>query len=49
LGRGGPRDLAAIRDALVRVPELRAALQRADGLEALGDAVARVADGLGEH
>ncbi|MBT7293388.1 MAG: DNA mismatch repair protein MutS [Rhodospirillaceae bacterium] len=49
LGRGGPRDLAAIRDALVRVPELRAALDRAAGLDAIGDAVARVAEGLGEH
>ncbi len=49
LGRGGPRDLAAIRDALALVPKLRAALDQAEGLDAFGDAVARLSAGLGEH
>jgi DNA mismatch repair protein MutS len=46
LGRGGPRDLAAVRDALVQAEAMRNAL-RADG-KLLGE-VANATSMLGEH
>ncbi|MBX9635329.1 MAG: DNA mismatch repair protein MutS, partial [Magnetospirillum sp.] len=48
LGRGGPRDLANVRDALFQVPHLRNALHRT-GLDAPPDGIAGLAQGLGEH
>ena len=33
LGRGGPRDLAAVRDALAEVPGLRGLLRASGGIE----------------
>ncbi|MEO0036528.1 MAG: hypothetical protein RLZZ501_2551, partial [Pseudomonadota bacterium] len=45
LGRGGPRDLAAIRDGLATVPRLRGAA----GGGALPVALAATLRGLGEH
>jgi len=48
LGRGGPRDLANIRDALGQIPSLRNALHRS-GLDAPPDGIAGLAQGLGEH
>ena len=49
LGRGGPRDLAAIRDALRLVPKLRDALQQGALLDAPDPAIGALADGLGQH
>ena len=49
LGRGGPRDLAAVRDALALAPRLRAILEQDGELAASGEAVAGMADGLGQH
>ena len=49
LGRGGPRDLAAVRDALALAPRLRAILEQDGELAAFGVAVAGMADGLGQH
>ncbi|MBT6117364.1 MAG: DNA mismatch repair protein MutS [Rhodospirillaceae bacterium] len=51
LGRGGPRDLAAIRDALAEIPALRAALapEKADGLAGPPEGIADAARMLGEH
>jgi DNA mismatch repair protein MutS len=52
LGRGGPRDLAALRDALGETAGLRAILtgQRGDpGLVRLPDLLAASERGLGEH
>jgi len=46
LGRGGPRDLAAIRDGLATVPRLRSA---AHGLGTLPAALATTLRDLGEH
>ncbi|MBF0327160.1 DNA mismatch repair protein MutS [Magnetospirillum moscoviense] len=48
LGRGGPRDLAAIRDALGQIPTLRAGLA-ANGIDSLAPALAEAAHALGEH
>ncbi|MFA6022185.1 MAG: DNA mismatch repair protein MutS, partial [Rhodospirillales bacterium] len=48
LGRGGPRDLAAIRDALAEIPALRAALAR-PSLDTPPAAIATAAAHLGEH
>jgi DNA mismatch repair protein MutS len=48
LGRGGPRDLAAVRDALAQVPGLRDALLTG-GLEAPPAGIREVARDLGEH
>jgi DNA mismatch repair protein MutS len=48
LGRGGPRDLAAIKDSLGQIPALRAGLA-ADGLDGLPPALAEAAQSLGEH
>jgi DNA mismatch repair protein MutS len=48
LGRGGPRDLAAIRDTLGQGPALRLGLGRHD-LDAPPAAIAAAAAGLGEH
>ena len=48
LGRGGPRDLAAIRQALGRTAALREALDGA-GLAAPPQAVAELSQGLGFH
>ncbi|NFV81719.1 DNA mismatch repair protein MutS [Magnetospirillum aberrantis] len=47
LGRGGPRDLAAIRDALAQVPALRLGLS-AGGLEAPPEGVEILARDLGD-
>ncbi|WP_173978428.1 DNA mismatch repair protein MutS [Magnetospirillum sp. UT-4] len=48
LGRGGPRDLAALRDGLGQIPHLRAALAR-PALDAPPAAIAAAARELGEH
>jgi DNA mismatch repair protein MutS len=48
LGRGGPRDLAALRDALGAVPGLRATIAAA-GLAGMPDGIAACMRGLGEH
>lgn len=47
LGRGGPRDLAAVRDALAEIPGLRNSLAAAADTPPEG--LARVARSLGEH
>ncbi len=50
LGRGGPRDLAAIRDGLIQAPRLRAAvLERARGLLPPPAMVAESLAALGHH
>jgi DNA mismatch repair protein MutS len=51
LGRGSPRDLAAIRDALVEIPGLREALnpQPAESLRTLPPELAAEAKALGHH
>ncbi|MBT8410051.1 MAG: DNA mismatch repair protein MutS, partial [Alphaproteobacteria bacterium] len=51
LGRGGPRDLAAIGDGLTRAAALRAELARAgaDGLAPPPPLVGQWIEGLGEH
>ncbi len=48
VGRGGPRDLAAVRDALALAPRLRDILEEGGGLAA-GETVAGLAQGLGQH
>jgi len=48
LDRGGPRDLAALRDGLGLVPALRALLGEA-GLAPMPEGVAAAMRGLGEH
>jgi DNA mismatch repair protein MutS len=48
LGRGGPRDLAALRDALAAVPSLRTCLE-GSGLGGMPAGIAGCARGLGEH
>jgi DNA mismatch repair protein MutS len=48
LGRGGPRDLAAVRDGLGQVPALRGALSGHD-LDCLPPALKAAARALGEH
>jgi DNA mismatch repair protein MutS len=48
LGRGGPRDLAALRDALGATAVIRRVLA-APGLVPLPELLARAAAGLGEH
>ncbi|MBC7953526.1 MAG: DNA mismatch repair protein MutS [Rhodospirillaceae bacterium] len=48
LGRGGPRDLANVRDALAQVPVLRNAINRT-GLDAPPDGIAGLAQAMGEH
>jgi len=48
LGRGGPRDLAAVRDALACAPGLRNVLAGA-GLDSPPAALVAAAKGLGEH
>jgi len=48
LGRGGPRDLAALRDGLGETAAIRAALA-APGLVPLPDMLAAAEQGLGEH
>jgi DNA mismatch repair protein MutS len=48
LGRGGPRDLASLRDALGETNMLRAALAR-PGLVPLPEVLAGAERGLGEH
>ena len=47
LGRGGPRDLAAIGTALARIPEIRALLARA--FEFPPEGIARALAALGDH
>ncbi|MGQ0662642.1 MAG: DNA mismatch repair protein MutS [Pseudomonadota bacterium] len=53
LGRGGPRDLAALRDALAQVPAIRASLGLAGDPAGLPDlppaGIAEAGRGLGEH
>src|SRR5262249_902206 len=48
LGRGGPRDLAALRDALGETAAVRTLLG-APGLVALPELLAEAQQGLGEH
>ncbi len=48
VGRGGPRDLAAVRDALALVPQLRSILEEGGGL-ALEETVTGLARDLGQH
>ncbi len=48
LGRGGPRDLASLRDALAAIPALNAALA-ADALARPPDGITQAAQELGEH
>ncbi len=48
LGRGGPRDLAALRDALACVPALQACLG-GDGLAPPPDGITEATRALGEH
>jgi len=48
LGRGGPRDLAALRDGLGETAAIRAALA-APGLVPLPETLAAAEQGLGEH
>ncbi|HSV30068.1 MAG TPA: DNA mismatch repair protein MutS, partial [Candidatus Omnitrophota bacterium] len=47
LGRGGPRDLANVRDALGQIPALRNALNAP--IDGPPEGVAKAARGLGEH
>lgn len=49
LERGGPRDLAAIRDALAEVPAVRAAVAGTGPLEPPPPAVIEALDDLGDH
>ena len=49
LGRGGPRDLAALRDALAQVPGLRVALAPAGDLAEPPAGIAACAVQLGQH
>ena len=51
LGRGGPRDLAAVRDALGQIPAIRDALgaEEAGGLRAIPPALAASLKALGQH
>ncbi|MTJ84407.1 MAG: DNA mismatch repair protein MutS [Telmatospirillum sp.] len=48
LGRGGPRDLAAIRDSLAAIPSVRAALA-VSGLDRLPAGLASALDQMGDH
>ncbi|PHQ68599.1 MAG: DNA mismatch repair protein MutS [Sneathiella sp.] len=48
LGRGGPRDLAAIRDGLAETANLRACLTAGD-LDALPEGLKQASDALGAH
>jgi DNA mismatch repair protein MutS len=48
LGRGGPRDLAVVRDALAGIPALRAVVMTS-GLDAPPPGIAAAAEDLGEH
>jgi DNA mismatch repair protein MutS len=48
LGRGGPRDLAALRDALAAMPGLRA-IVGSDGLSGIPAGIQGCTRGLGEH
>ena len=48
LGRGGPRDLAAVRDAASRAQDLRGILERAGG-GANGRGLAEIISDLGQH
>ena len=49
VGRGGPRDLAAIRDGLAGVPELRALVETSDPPLGPPEAVAASLGALGQH
>ena len=52
VGRGGPRDLAAVRDGLALAPRLRAILEEPSELVVSGETMAALAamtDGLGQH
>ncbi len=50
LGRGGPRDLAALRDALGQIPALRATIGQAQSsLLPPPEAIATALDNLGDH
>ncbi len=49
VGRGGPRDLAAIRDGLAGVPDLRALVEAAETPLGLPEAVTASLGALGQH
>ncbi|MDP6475258.1 MAG: DNA mismatch repair protein MutS [Alphaproteobacteria bacterium] len=49
VGRGGPRDLAAVRDALALAPRLRAILEQDGELAPPDEAVTGMTAGLGQH
>jgi DNA mismatch repair protein MutS len=49
LGRSGPRDLAAIGEALARARHLRSLLGAGGGLAPLADGLVEAAEALGEH
>ena len=49
LGRGGPRDLAAIRDALAEGAQLRLLLEQPEGLASLPAGLVAVRRDLGHH
>jgi len=49
VGRGGPRDLAAVRDALAQAVALQALLAGGGGLTAPPEGVAAATRGLGRH
>jgi len=49
LGRGGPRDLASVRDALSEIPGLRGTLRSGGGIDAVPPLLQTAARDLGEH
>jgi DNA mismatch repair protein MutS len=49
LGRGGPRDLAAVRDALRQAETMRGALLVQTGKEGFAEDIRQMTDGLGQH
>ena len=49
LGRGGPRDLASVRDALSEIPGLRGILRSSGGIESVPPLLETASRDLGEH
>jgi len=49
LERGGPRDLAVVRDALILVPNLRKALEQGAALDMSAHTIGTLSEGLGQH